>query len=125
MRRESLKSKDIATPNHFETEIIRFEQYSSLQLCLENEESKKGNTNISVGNNSNCCTIPKDKAILCLPEMLTVLLYPNQIELLNKISELVSKFRHENRSLLQTFNSNDCNDRRKYLYSLMSSNQLK
>ena len=36
-----------------------FNWYSSLQLCLGNEENQKGNTNISVGNNLNCHTIHK------------------------------------------------------------------
>ena len=40
-------------------------------------------------------------------------MYPNHSELLNKRSELVSKCRHENKFLRQTFNSNDS---RKYSY---------
>ena len=44
---------------------------------------------------------------LCLHEELVILMYPNQSELLNKKSGLVSKCRHENKFLLQTFNSND------------------
>ena len=52
---------------------------------------------------------------LCLHEKLAILMYPNQGELLNKRSELVSKCRHQHK----------CNDWRKCLYSLMSSNQLK
>ena len=43
----------------------------------------------------------------CLQVELPTLMYPNQSELLNKRSELVSKCRHENKFLLQTFNSND------------------
>ena len=57
---------------------------------------------------------------LCLHEKLAILMYTNQCELLNKRSELVSKCQHK--FLLQMFNSNDG---RKYLYSLMSSSQLK
>ena len=59
---------------------------------------------------------------LCLHEKLAIHMYTNQSELLNKRSELVSKYRYESKFLLQTFNSNDW---RKYLYSLMSSSQLK
>ena len=44
---------------------------------------------------------------LCLHEKLAILTYLNQSELLNKRSELVSKYQHENRFLLQIFNSND------------------
>ena len=58
----------------------------------------------------------------CLHEKLAILMYPNQSEVLNKRSELASKCRHENKILLQKFNGNDW---RKYLYFLMSSNQLK
>ena len=42
-----------------------------------------------------------------LHEKLAMLMFPNQSELLNKRSELVSKRRHENKFLLQTLNSND------------------
>ena len=59
---------------------------------------------------------------LCLHKKLAILMYPNQSELFNKRSELISKCRHENKFLLQAFNSNDWS---KYLYSLMSSSQLK
>ena len=62
------------------------------------------------------------QCFLSLQEKLAILMYPNQSELLNKRSELVSKCRRENKFLLQTFNSNDW---RKHLYSLMSSWQLK
>ena len=31
----------------------------SLHLWLENKENRQGNTNISMGNNSNCCTVHK------------------------------------------------------------------
>ena len=44
---------------HFRADVVTSEwstRISSSQLCLENE---KGNTNISVGNNSNCSTIDK------------------------------------------------------------------
>ena len=44
---------------------------------------------------------------LCLHQKLAILMYPNQGQILNKRSELVSKYRHENKFLLQTFNSND------------------
>ena len=43
----------------------------------------------------------------CPQVELAILMYPNQSDLLNKRSELVSKCRHENKFLLQTFNSND------------------
>ena len=59
---------------------------------------------------------------LCLHDKLVILMYPNQSQLLNKRSELVSKCQDENKFLLQTFNSNDWS---RYLYSLMSSSQLK
>ena len=44
------------------TQWSQNENYSNsatLQLCLENKENEKGNTKISLGNNSNCCTIHK------------------------------------------------------------------
>ena len=43
------------------------------------------------------------RCLSCLHEKLAKLLYPNQSELLNKRSELVSKCWHENKFLLQTF----------------------
>ena len=42
---------------------------------------------------------------LCLHEKLAILMYPSQSELLNKRSKLVSKYWHETKFLLQTFNS--------------------
>ena len=68
------------------------------------------------------CTNKTKRCSLCLHEKLAILMYQNQSELLNKKQKLVSKCRHVNKFLIQTFNSNDL---RKYLYSLMSSNQLK
>ena len=44
---------------------------------------------------------------LCLYEKLLIATYPNQEELLNKRSELVSKCRHENKFLLKNFKSGD------------------
>ena len=44
---------------------------------------------------------------ICLHKKLAILLYPNQSELLNKRSVLVSKGPNENKLLLQTFNGND------------------
>ena len=43
---------------------------------------------------------------LCLHEKLAILMYPNHSEHLKKRYELVSKCRHENKYLLQTFSSN-------------------
>ena len=64
MQSVSLKSKDIITiPNHFETKTIRTAP-NSLQLWLENKENNKGNTNISAGNNSNCCTKHKHSKVM-------------------------------------------------------------
>ena len=47
------------------------------------------------------------RCYLCLHEKLAILMYPNQSELLNQRSELVSKYQHENKFLLKKFNSND------------------
>ena len=44
---------------------------------------------------------------LCLHEKLAIITYPYPDELLNRRSELVTKWRHENKFLLKTFNSND------------------
>ena len=63
--------------NH--TQSFRNENYSNMTI---KKAKKKKDTNISMGNNSKCCTI-------------------------HKRSELVSKRRHENKILLQKFNSND------------------
>ena len=45
--------------------------------------------------------------ILCLHEKFEILMYPNQDELLNKRSELVSKCRHINKYLLSNYKAND------------------
>ena len=47
------------------------------------------------------------KCLLCLYEKLEIISYPNQEELLNKQSELISKCRHVNRYLLSNYKSND------------------
>ena len=47
------------------------------------------------------------RCMLCLYEKLLIATYPNQEELLNKRSELVSKCRHENKFLLKNFKSGD------------------
>ena len=47
------------------------------------------------------------KCLLCLHEKLEILNYPNQAELLNKRSELVSKCRHANKFLLANYKAND------------------
>ena len=44
---------------------------------------------------------------LCLQEKFEILNYPNLNELLNKISELISKCRHVNKFLLSNYKSND------------------
>ena len=44
---------------------------------------------------------------ICLHEKLAILFCPNQTELLNKRSVLVSKCPNENKLLLQTFNGNN------------------
>ena len=104
-----------------------FEQNYSLHLCLGNKKIKKTKketptlvweiirTAAPYKNITKWCS-------LSLHGKLAILMYPNQGELFNKRSELVSIYKHENILLLQTFNSNDS---KKYLYSLMSSNQLK
>ena len=43
------------------------------------------------------------RCMLCLDEKLLISTYPNQEQLLNKRSELVSKCRHENKFLLKNF----------------------
>ena len=47
------------------------------------------------------------RCILCLHEKLEILNYPNQDQLLNKRSELISKFRHANKFLLRNYKSKD------------------
>ena len=49
----------------------------------------------------------KKKRRSCLQEKLKVLPYPNPDELLNKRSELVSKWRHVNKFLLANYKAND------------------
>ena len=44
---------------------------------------------------------------LCLHEKLAIISYPHPDELLNKRSELVTKYIHDNKFLLKNFNSND------------------
>ena len=47
------------------------------------------------------------RGILCLEEKMSIITYPNQEKLLNKRSELISKFRCENKFLLKYYASND------------------
>ena len=51
-------------------------------------------------------TITKS-CMLCLHEKFEILMNPNQDELLNKRSELVSKCRHINKYLLSNYKAND------------------
>ena len=44
---------------------------------------------------------------LCLHEKLAIITYPYPDELLNRRSEPVTKWRHENKFLLKIFSSND------------------
>ena len=48
-----------------------------------------------------------NRYMLCLHERYEILNYPDQEELLNKRSELVSKCRHVNKFLLSNYKSND------------------
>ena len=47
------------------------------------------------------------RCLLCLHEKYEIINYPNQEELLNKRSELISKCRHSNKYLLSNYKSND------------------
>ena len=47
------------------------------------------------------------RCLLCLHEKFEIVNYPNQKELLNKQSELISKCRHANKYLLTNYKSND------------------
>ena len=47
------------------------------------------------------------RCMLCLHEKYEILNYPDQYELLNKRSELVSKCRNINKFLLSNYKSND------------------
>ena len=47
------------------------------------------------------------RCLLCLHEKLYIPTYPDQEELLNKRSELISKCRHENKFLLANYRAND------------------
>ena len=53
-----------------------------------------------------CSNISK-RCLLCLHEKFEIVNYPNQEELLNKSSELISKCRHANKYLLANYKSND------------------
>ena len=48
-----------------------------------------------------------NRCLLCLHEKFEIVNYPNQKELLNKRSELISKCRHANKYLLANYKSND------------------
>ena len=103
------------------TQWSQNENYSNsatLQLCLENKENEKGNTKISLGNNSNCCTIHKHNNAMFFISLWEIsYTHVSKSEwTLSKRSKLVSKCPHENKFLLQTFKSNEW---RKCLYSLM------
>ena len=52
-------------------------------------------------------SIVTKRCSLCLHEKLAIITYPYSDELLNRRSELVTKWRHENKFLLKNFNSND------------------
>ena len=47
------------------------------------------------------------KCLLCIHEKLEIINYPNQEELLNKRSELISKCHHVNNYLLSNYESKD------------------
>ena len=47
------------------------------------------------------------RCMLCLHEKYEILNYPDQEELLNKRSEIVSQCRHVNKFLLSNYKSND------------------
>ena len=47
------------------------------------------------------------KCRLCLQEKFEILSYPNADDLLNKRSELVSKYRHVNKFLLENYKTNE------------------
>ena len=55
-----------------------------------------------------CYAYMKSKrCMLCLHEKYEILNYPDQEELLNKRSELVSKSQHVNKFILSNYTSND------------------
>ena len=47
------------------------------------------------------------RCCLCFHEKLAINTYPYPDKLLNRSSELVTKYRHENKFLLKNFNSNE------------------
>ena len=47
------------------------------------------------------------RCLLCLHEKYEIINYPNQEDLLNKRSELISKCCHSNKYLLSNYKSND------------------
>ena len=51
--------------------------------------------------------MPTERCSLCPHEKLAIFTYPYPGKLLNRQSELVTKYRHENKFLLKNFNSND------------------
>ena len=61
-----------------------------------------GNQETAPAYNSN-----SKRRILCLEEKMAIITFPEQQKLLNKRSELISKYRHENKFLLQYYDSKD------------------
>ena len=105
----SLKSKDIIiTPNNFETKAFRAIQLSPVIVGKKKKSKKETPTLVwEIIRTAVPYTNITKRCSLCLNEKLAILMYPNQSKLLKKRSELVSKCQHENKFLLQMFNSND------------------
>ena len=71
----------------------KYNEMPSLKLSIV--ESIPGYSNIS------------KRCLPCLHEKYEIINYPNQEELLNKRSELISKCGHSNKYLLSNYKSND------------------
>ena len=105
----NFKSDTIIARHHSKTE--KGECYHPLKICMGSKgqniyketPSLKWLILKSVPGYSN---ITK-KCLLCLHEKLEIINYPDQEELLNKRSELISKCRHVNKYLLSNYKSND------------------
>ena len=87
------KANDTTLSKHVWEVKDKYKETSSLKWSIV--KSVPGYTNIT------------KKCLLCLQEKLEIINYPNQEELLNKRSELISKCRHVNKYLLSNYKSND------------------
>ena len=98
--------------NH--TQLFRNEKYSNsttlFSFTWKINETKKETPTLVVWKmirTAGPYTHITKRCSVCLHEKIVILTCPNKSEILNKRSELVSKCRHGNKFLLETFNNND------------------